>query len=94
MVQTRSLSSTAALVLLEAVPLALGQGHDDQEGEMSGVGAPKILQMMSDTNSTIMSSQSYFTYPEHGGLVLAHIVIMTIAWFFILPIGEWRFLIE
>lgn len=39
-------------------------------------------------NAPSTSPGNYFTYPEYGGLILAHILLMTIAWFFVLPIGE------
>ncbi|KAH8661408.1 hypothetical protein BGZ60DRAFT_380826 [Tricladium varicosporioides] len=31
--------------------------------------------------------QTYYQYGEHPGLIMAHILLMTIAWVFILPIG-------
>lgn len=39
-------------------------------------------------NDTLTMPQSYFSYPESSGLIWAHIVVMVVAWFFILPIGE------
>lgn len=33
------------------------------------------------------SPSSYFSYAPYSGLMLAHILLMTIAWFFILPVG-------
>ncbi|KAI5289930.1 hypothetical protein KEM54_002853, partial [Ascosphaera aggregata] len=32
-------------------------------------------------------SGSYFAYPEHESVILGHIALMVLAWFFILPIG-------
>lgn len=39
------------------------------------------------TPSDGSSPMSYFAYQEHAGSIVAHIVLMVIAWFFILPIG-------
>lgn len=30
---------------------------------------------------------SYFAYNEHTGVILAHIILMIIAWCFVLPVG-------
>lgn len=30
---------------------------------------------------------SYFAYQKHSGVIMAHIVLMVLAWFFTLPIG-------
>ena len=39
-------------------------------------------------NTSMAPPQSYFAYPYHSGLMLAHIMLMTVAWFFVLPISE------
>lgn len=41
----------------------------------------------SPMNSTLATPVSYFSYAHYPSLLLAHIVLMTLAWFFILPIG-------
>ncbi|CAD6587607.1 MAG: hypothetical protein ASARMPRED_003196 [Alectoria sarmentosa] len=38
-------------------------------------------------NSSSVSPHSYFSYPALGGFMWGHIVLMTIAWVFVLPIG-------
>ena len=61
---------------METTNVGHGQGH--------GVGA---------VNSTgyqippIVPGSSYFTHPEYSNLIMAHIVLMAISWFFILPIS-------
>ena len=35
----------------------------------------------------IVSDSSYFTHAEDSSLIMAHIVLMTICWVFILPIS-------
>jgi hypothetical protein len=33
---------------------------------------------------------SYFAYQEHVGSIIAHIGLMVLAWFFVLPLGKYR----
>lgn len=92
MVNTQGFSNLAALLLLEAVPFALAHGDESDESGMGGIGA-KMAHLTSASsvaalNSSTVEQQSYFTYPSHGGLMLAHIGLMVVAWFFVLPIGE------
>ena len=95
MVHTYGLTRLTALLLLGAVPLALSHGHGSHDGEMEGMGVPKTAHLITSNstltvtmNSSTVAPQSYFTYPNHGGLMLAHIVLMIIAWVFTLPISE------
>ena len=95
MIHTQGLTKLTVLFLLGALPLALAHGHESHDGEMEGMGAPKTAHLASShsmsvaaMNSSSAAPQSYFTYPNYGGLMLAHIVLMTIAWFFFLPISE------
>ena len=93
MVYTQGFSNLAALLLLGAVPLALAHGDESNESGMGGMGA-KMAQLTSTSsvaalNSSTVDQQSYFTYQKHGGLMLAHIALMIVAWFFVLPIGEY-----
>ena len=92
MVHTQGVIHFAALFLLGVVPLALS--HEDESLE-SGTGSMGFnMAHLTSTpsaaalNSSVAEQQSYFTFPGYGGLMLAHIAIMVIAWFFILPIGE------
>ena len=32
---------------------------------------------------------SYFAYGNHTGTIVAHIVLMVLAWFFVLPVGTY-----
>lgn len=47
---------------------------------------PSVLASMPLNVSSSMPA-SYFAYPAMSTFMLAHITLMTIAWFFILPIG-------
>ncbi|KAL9126404.1 MAG: hypothetical protein Q9217_004532 [Psora testacea] len=95
MLHMRHLAFLTVLSLVELFPRAFAHGHDDPgNGGMGGGGAPVAhsTPLASDIASANMTSsqsspESYFAFPEFGGLILAHIVLMTIAWFFLLPIG-------
>jgi len=93
MVHTRGLILPAALLALEVIPLAFAHDHDSHDSEAQAMGAPKTLHLSLPLSSTSMNSfnaapQSYFTWPDFEGPMLAHIVLMTVAWVFVLPIGE------
>ena len=98
MVNTRGYFFLLALSAAELISRALAHGDDGGEGESMKMGA-HVTPAMSVSNampsaSTVAapsSSESYFAYSKFGGLMLAHIVLMTIAWFFVLPIGLWAF---
>ena len=93
MVHTQGFSILAALLLLGAVPLALAHGDESNESGMGGMGAEMAhlasASSVAALNSSTVEQQSYFTYQRYGGLMLAHIALMIVAWFFVLPIGEY-----
>ena len=95
MVHTRALLLSPAFSLLGVIPRALAHGHDDSaKGAMDMAASmnhstpPAGGMPFANMNASTSSPESYFAYPQLGGLMLAHIVLMTIAWFFILPIGQ------
>jgi len=81
------------LILLSIASIALAHGHDENEamdmagGEMSHTEASRPI-ISAISNSTDPGPPSYFRPTEHSGLMLAHIVLMSIGWIFILPLGE------
>ncbi len=93
MVHIQGISILAALLLLGAVPLALAHGDESNESGMGGMGAEMAhltsASSVAALNSSTVEQQSYFTYQSYGGLMLAHIALMIVAWFFVLPIGEY-----
>lgn len=96
MVQTPAFVSITVLVLLEVLPGVLAHGHDDHAGKSMDMGAPDMVHSAPSpgvrpstiADSPINSPESYFAHSQLAGLMLAHVVIMIIAWFFILPIGK------
>ena len=93
MVQTRLQLFPTALLLAAVTLLASAHSDHGNGSEKQHLGGSEISYLSSalDTeNSTISSGykESYFSYPDHGGLMMAHIVAMIVAWCFILPIGK------
>ncbi|KAK2784647.1 hypothetical protein FQN53_008367 [Emmonsiellopsis sp. PD_33] len=69
------------LLFLAANALAHGDDHEGKEMDMTDMGNPNNATAPAD------SPMSYFAYQKHRGTIIAHIALMIIAWFFILPIG-------
>ena len=91
MVQTHRLKLVTPLAVLRVLPQVLAHGHDGSMamGASSETQAHFSNSTLASANMTIAQSpQSYFSYREYSGLMLAHIVLMTVAWLFVLPIGE------
>ena len=83
---TRLIRALSLLVVIHAV---LAHTHD---GAMEMAAAPSVQSQFTNTtisgNMTLHSMpQSYFAYTDHAGLMMAHIVFMTVGWLFVLPIG-------
>lgn len=76
-----ALSLLATAAILGALPAVLA--HGDDEGE--GMPAPQEDQKLDSYPPT------YFSHPEHQGVMYAHIVLMVLGWVFVLPIGEQPF---
>ncbi|TVY94001.1 putative membrane protein [Lachnellula willkommii] len=83
----RSFAAPAVVVLLGFASVAGAHGH---EGDMkmdigdTSVSRPTLASM---PNTMDAGAQSYFQYGEHSELLVAHILLMTLAWMFILPVG-------
>ena len=88
MVHTSSRNLIAATLLLAPTTVVLAHGHDSHAGETANMGSMTSFMSAPSMNSSSVSPHSYFTYPALGGLMLAHIVFMILAWIFALPIGE------
>lgn len=90
MVHRAHLITIAALVLLGLSSPTLAHEHGDHMANPLELEASSShpTTHMNGMTSSVASPQSYFAYPEHSGLLGAHVILMVIAWFFILPIGE------
>ena len=85
MVHIPSFRYSAALALYSALPKVFAHGHDTPAGLGAALNATSAP---ADMTSSHAPPQSYFSYPDYSSLLLAHIALMTIAWCFVLPIGE------
>lgn len=78
-----------ALLLGLLLPLADAHGGDEamnMDMSMPAPARPVVNETVYDPN--------YFFHPEHRGLMYAHIALMTLAWVFVLPVGEFSQLPE
>lgn len=82
---------SVAAVLLQLSAAVLAHGHDeagdDGMGDMK-MGAGHLNQTAQD--DPWYTTPSYSGLSDHFGILLAHIILMVLAWFFILPIGASR----
>ena len=96
MVYTHKLNLAAALAVSRLVPHVLAHGHGDSLAAEAPSGSHGLFSngTSASLNMTLPQiPESYFSYPERSGWMLAHVIFMTIAWFFVLPIGKlglWR----
>ena len=89
MLHTSGLRLIGGFSLLATTSVVFAHGHDDHAGETANVGPSPTSMSAGSMSMLSASTQSYFAYPALSGLMLAHIVVMTIAWFFVLPIGKY-----
>ncbi|MCJ1256359.1 hypothetical protein MMC24_004180 [Lignoscripta atroalba] len=95
MLQKHSLFAILTALLLRGIPLVLAHGsevHGDMSMDMISAGSSAISSGPGNASGTVVDSsvsvpQSYFAYHDFSSLLLAHIVLMTIGWLFILPIS-------
>jgi hypothetical protein len=74
------------VVLIGLVSVAVAHGEDEDMSMDMGMGRPEITKPMDATVTAVPNT--YFNYGEHTGLLLAHVLLMTIGWVFVLPIGK------
>jgi len=80
----RVLALAAAALLLEALPLAVAHGseHDDGKMDMDMGGGPEA------PASADSKPMSYWSLTDHVGVMYTHILLMSLAWVVVLPVGE------
>ena len=79
----------ATFLLLAATPVVLAHAHDDLVAESKQMGPVPVPLSAAIMNSSSALPQSYFNLPALGGLMLGHIILMTIAWIIFLPICKY-----
>lgn len=84
----------AALLLFSAtVVSALPHGDGHESMDMVGLKEAASAVATAPTSAATMSAgdtthlMSYFRYQKYSGTILAHIILMAIAWVIILPVG-------
>jgi hypothetical protein len=77
------------VALLWLVASVVAHGHDEDMAMDTAMSAPSIARptMVTASNNTVAAPESYWQLADHSRLMLAHIVLMTLGWLFILPIG-------
>jgi len=78
---------SAALLFVVATALPLVAAHGADEPAMSEPVAAKDKPLPDD-----WSIGSYYEHPGYSGWMMAHIVLMIVAWTIVLPIGKSEFM--
>lgn len=83
----RALTLATAALLLGLAPLVVAHGDDEHGGgmDMDMAAAPSPSPAVTDGKPP-----SYWSHPEHAGLMYMHILLMTVGWVMVLPIGMCR----
>lgn len=79
----RVVSAAAILGLLLPAVLA----HGDDEAIDMGDGMPMAADKPLPEPEY---PPSYFSHPDHRGLLITHIALMAGAWVIVLPLGKWK----
>lgn len=76
-----------AAALLELAARTVAHGDDEQcRGDMCGMEKPNPHGGAGASDG--QATSSYVSLGMHGKMMLAHIALMVLAWFFVLPIGK------
>lgn len=78
---------STVVALLVVLPLVFAHGYDEMP-QAGTVGAPSEMRpTITTVNSTTSEPESYFQYGEHSALIFCHILLMSLGWVFVLPVG-------
>lgn len=80
----------AALLQLATLALAHGDAHNEAKAGPGHGDMPNMHQEQNQTDGKEINNfdaPSYYGLESHSNLMLAHIILMVSAWFFILPFG-------
>lgn len=76
-----------AFLLLGVASLVFAHGHDEGERMEMSEGSMGQAEASNSSNPTDTGPPSYFRHAEYSGLILAHVIIMSVGWIFVLPLG-------
>jgi hypothetical protein len=91
MVLNRIFLTGLAVLLLAALPFVAAHGDEHAHSGMAmDMGSTHINMTSAATAATILPDvpHNYFRYPGFEGCMYAHIILMTIAWAVVLPVGK------
>lgn len=90
MVLKRIPPASSAALLLAALPLVAAHGDEHEHSGMAmDMGTAHINMTGTPISATTPAvPHNYFRYPGFAGWMYAHIVLMTIAWAVVLPVGK------
>lgn len=78
----------AAAVVLGALPAVLAHGDEHAGAGMDmDMGGEMDMSAEAPQSDPESYAPTYFTHPEHRGLIYAHVALMVISWVVFLPIG-------
>lgn len=93
--RTNSLAVSAAALLLLFAAVATATAHEDHGMDMNTDNMDMDINMAGMTppaatqqNPAENGPMSYFAYGKHSSTILAHIILMVVAWCFVLPAGK------
>ena len=82
-------TTIVGITLLSFLPKAIAHGHDDtMNPNLDGAAHTSAAASLPTSIGATESLDSYFQYGEHSGFMFAHIVLMTLGWVFLLPVGK------
>jgi hypothetical protein len=73
------------IILLGLLSFTAAHGNDEDMDMNMAIPVASRPTLVASANAT--APATYFNYGEKSGLMLMHILLMTIAWIFILPIS-------
>lgn len=92
MAKARQVVLLAALALAAVLPLASAHG-DEAAMDMGAMSMSMDMSHSSQAHSNMTTQDrpdipSYFSHPDHRGLMYAHIGLMSLGWFIMMPVGK------
>lgn len=72
------------IFLLGISSIVIAHGHD----EGMSMAEPEMGRPTLAVTANVTVEPTYFTCDEHSGLMMAHILLMIVAWVFVLPISQ------
>lgn len=93
MVRNSSFLLYTALSMLKVTAAHVHGAHFSSLGGINASGPSKTSPPWNSTSATVVSSSlasasNYYAYHGGTGLLIAHVILMVIAWILVLPLGK------